>query len=117
MGSFQQFWKDCAVDQLVAFVRRIEIKCGEMEPADLTDQIRATLVAQGRCFDHSQARVGYERLFYFVFCLLARRGPRRLTVEDLDTALTAELLTPGQEVVFSRLRSVVESVANLEPGP
>ena len=111
---FQQFWNDCTDDRLLAFVRCVEIKCGELEPGDLTDQIRGTLVARGRCADQSQARAAYERLFCFVFELLARRGPRRLTPEDLDTALTARL-TPAQELLLSQLRLIAESVAKLKP--
>lgn len=86
---FQQFWKGCTDDQLLAFIQRVEIKCGELEPSDLTDHIRATLVARGRCANQTEARTGYERLFCWVwiFC----DGGNRL---DFAGLIAADLSGP-----------------------
>ena len=124
--TLQRFLERCSADQLLRFVRAFE---WGMEAGDINQvqaEVRSKLVLRGRSAHGDNVQRAHAQLFVHVLRVLARPGPKRLAMADLDQALSPEELAGIAEstlrridevrgVLLSRLDDIERAVRDLKP--
>ncbi len=103
-SRFIEFFKNQPVGLLAAFIRSFEWSFGQPNAADLSDEVCDKLRDRAATKQEDVNDL-YDRLFLFVFRMLAQPAAKRLTLNELESQLSATALTDTDRVFIRRLHS------------
>ena len=118
IGINDDIWKtySCFVEsapdsELVRFIEVFEWSTGEVSAEEIKLRIPDSLI-EARYADNAQdAKIKYERLFFYVFNLLSQKSAKRLTRHDLDEQLTLPVLRGSDQDKLSYIQNMLDSFA------
>ncbi len=103
-SRFIGFFKDQPIGLLAAFIRSFEWSFGQPNAADLSDEVRDKLSDRAAATQKDVNEL-YDRLFLFVFRMLAQSAAKRLTLDELESQLSATAITDADRVFIRRMHS------------
>ena len=92
-NEFVRWVKSVSVEELLTFIRQVEWSTAALEGSALGRDIEDRLLRLGVADSQERAHEQYQRLFFFVFKLLARRGRKRVTTKERDSELSLPALS------------------------
>jgi len=93
---------------LLKFVECIEWSTGRPGAAEINQLIKSMLVETGRATDGKNSQEIIERLFFYVFNLLSRKGKKVLTIGNLEDAAESSALSVPEKKLFAFVSAVLE---------
>jgi hypothetical protein len=91
-------------EELLDLIRTFEWGTGSEDAPSLAAGVRQSLLDSGRATDLQHAQGLHERLFFHIFKLICRAGPKRLTASDLSGLLALPTLSDADQAILARIR-------------
>lgn len=108
-ANFAAFIAGATADDLLQFIRRVEWKTQAATAGSLRNAIKQALIDRHNALPES-AQAIYERLFFYVFNLLANAGRKRLGIDDLQTQLRLPALSAADQRLSENLTILLSEI-------
>jgi hypothetical protein len=108
-ATFADFITGATADDLLQFIRRVEWKTQAATAGSLRNAIKQALIDRHNASPEA-AQAIYERLFFYVFNLLANAGRKRLGIDDLQIQLGLPALSAADQRLSENLTILLSEI-------
>jgi hypothetical protein len=110
--QFTNFIQTATTEQFLDLIDKFQWQTNAPEARSLTSLLQQQLLDRQHAIDYQQAQEKYQRLFWYVFTRLCKRGRKQLTLEELNVQLALPSLSNTDHKTLETLKIWFSEINN-----